>query len=332
MENKYDFMPRESFGATQREPTDEKYASLKEVFEENGLEDKSLILENDLWFYDEMIKKDPNNFLHLIFTKGLNPETGKMSVKSYIADLVHTLNEIDTRLKKLKSMEEDLQNKGKSLQIVLDQVMELEEEYAIKGHKYSFTQNTVTISYASSERNSYNMLNNQSPISYQGGISLNDMKPIHEEKEHAVCILKVEPTTQFIYISILSQNNGGKQEEIAMKKLPIEEVYTAHHPKVFALKEIPRAYLIIPYHVITEKEVELKFELNLTYEIRSKILKQLIMMNENQRSKANKKFNDAFQHLNLMLKPFEKNLKYKLQQGFIISKRKNRACDNCTLF
>jgi len=36
----------------------------------------------------------------------------------------------------------------------------------------------------------------------------------------------------------------------------------------------------------TEKEVELRFELNLTYEIRVKILKQLIMTNENQRAKV----------------------------------------------
>jgi len=44
--------------------------------------------------------------------------------------------------------------------------------------------------------------------------------------------------------SLVISQNGQQQQEIAMKKLPIEEVYTAHHPKVFALKEIPRAYLM----------------------------------------------------------------------------------------
>jgi len=61
MENKYDVMPRESFGISQKDPDDPKYvthpsiktlifkATLKDLFEEKGLEDKYLILENDLW-------------------------------------------------------------------------------------------------------------------------------------------------------------------------------------------------------------------------------------------------------------------------------------------
>jgi len=81
------------------------------------------------------------------------------------------------------------------------------------------------------------------------------VKILREERESSACILKVDISTQFIFITIsfLCEllwicNNffraNGEERNIAIKKLPIEEVYTAHSPKVFVLKEIPPVYLM----------------------------------------------------------------------------------------
>jgi len=45
-------------------------------------------------------------------------------------------------------------------------------------------------------------------------------------------------------ITILVSRTGGEEKNVTIKQLPIEEVYTAHSPKVFLFKEIPPVYLM----------------------------------------------------------------------------------------
>jgi hypothetical protein len=325
---------RRTVTSVDEELRDEKYSILKQVFEDNGHKDTDLISESSLWFSDLFTSDKQKNFLYLIWANGLDPKTEKRSVKSFLVDLVYALNELDTRIKKLRILKDELHKKSQDLEDTLLKLAEQEDSFNQKSMKFSLLNDTITISYLTSERKSYNLLNYKYKLIFKAGTTNEDSKLIGEEGDLDQCIIKVTQNVDQIYISVLAKI-GGQESLLSDKVLPLEEIYTSFPPSYFLSKEIPPTYLIIPYEVDSDisetKEVELRFDLHLGYDMRVKALEKISKKCRNQLLRINEKLTDANKHIEQLLTPFKQFLKYKQGEGFIPTGKYERSCARCNI-
>lgn len=112
------------------------------------------------------------------------------------------------------------------------------------------------------------------------GTNSKDLKLIPEDDEEGSdCVLRINESVENIYIQIFNIEND-KEIFICHKELPIFEVYDSFSAPNYTEKQLPPTYLIIPFETDPDtnsyKEIELKFDLKLSFEMRMKILEKLM--------------------------------------------------------
>ena len=328
--------PRTTLLANPPELKDPKYSLIEKVFESHNLPGPELITESDLWFEQEMMVDKSKNFLYLLWSNGLDKTKLNRSVRGFIIDIVYALNELHARIKKLEVVKAGILQKSKELTTSIEKLELDEESYEHQNQKFSISNDSMTVSFMSSERKSVNLLVSQELLTYYASAENDEFKQIREDGELDSCIIKITDKVRTIKIRVARMSNGILAP-IATKMLPVDEIYTSFASSLFIQKNVPPTYLIIDYEtdedIKATNEVELKFDMKFSFETRIKVLRNLLTKNNQQQIRIEEKIIEAEKHLNHVLAPFKDAVRYKKEEGFIEAKEDTRSsCQSCNVF
>ena len=175
----------------------------------------------------------------------------------------------------------------------------------------------------------------QYKLVYKIGINEHELKVIDDESQGVTdCVLRLDGDVDVLHIKVYVQK-GEKEDFLDHVKLPIIEVYNSFIVENYAKKDIEPTCLFVPFQVDDEtkeqKEIELRFDLNLSYELRMKVLKKFQKSNKEVIQRLKDKFDKILIDLKQILEPFKDVLLFSEATGFHIETNKDRGC-GCNIF